>query len=89
MKKTVIVLASYLIVTLPLRGPNLRSHKRMGECFRKNLKVFQKKEKKKKERKKEKKRKRREELHRFQFKWLGKDQLIKIKPGLKWKGKIL
>ena len=57
MKKTVIVLASYLIVTLPLRGPNLRSHKRMGECFRKNLKVFQKKEKKKKGKKERKEKK--------------------------------
>lgn len=31
----------------------------------------------------------RKALHSFKFKWLGRDELIKIKPGLKWKGKIL
>ena len=55
----------------------------MGECLRKNLKVLQKRKEKRKEKKKKK------ELHSFQFKWPGRDQLIKIIPGLKWKGKIL
>lgn len=47
----------------------------MCECFSENFKELQKKKKK--------------ELHSFQFKWLRRDELIKIKPGLKWKGKTL
>lgn len=54
------------------------NHRMMCECFSENFKRVAKEERKKKE------------LHSFQFKWLRRrDELIKTKPGLKWKGKIL
>ena len=67
-----------MIVILPLKSPNLMNHRMMCECFSENFKRVAKEERKKKE------------LHSFQFKWLRRrDELIKTKPGLKWKGKIL